>query len=91
MPFYPGDVIISTIKFRERDTGDLIDPTNWEVLCKVLDGTAFNQHFWVYAAAATDTEWELTIVDTNTGLERKYRHPGGTPSPAFTDIEAFPA
>ena len=37
--------------------------SNWEMLVKVVDGTKLDGHWWVYAAAATDVEWDLKIED----------------------------
>lgn len=39
------------------------DPTNPELLLKVLDGCKINGHHWVYVAAATETRYRVTIVD----------------------------
>ena len=40
------------------------DPTNWEMLLKVLDGCGVNQHHWVFAATASDVGIELVVRDT---------------------------
>jgi len=64
-------------------------PQNWELQVKVLDGCSLNQHFWVFASAATNVEYTLTVTDTQTGDTQEYFHPLGTPSPAITDTEAF--
>jgi hypothetical protein len=40
------------------------DPNNWEMLVKVLDGCAFNEHHWVYAATASDVGIKLVVRDT---------------------------
>ncbi|MEM7351244.1 MAG: hypothetical protein AAF657_10590 [Acidobacteriota bacterium] len=63
--------------------------TNWEVLVKVLDGCAFNQHFWVFAAATTDVEYTLRVTDTLTGVVATYFNPLGNPSAAITDTSAL--
>ena len=64
-------------------------PDNWELQVKVLDGCAFNGHWWVYAAAATDVEYTLTVTDTATGAVARYDNPLGRRSPAITDSAAF--
>ena len=66
------------------------DPDNWEVLVKVLDGCAINQHFWVFAAATTDVEYTLRVTDTESGVERSYFNTLGTRAAAITDTGAFP-
>ena len=62
---------------------------NWEVLIKVLDGCRFNDHFWVFSAATTDVEYQLTVTDTVTGEVRTYLNPLGRDAAAVTDVEAF--
>ncbi|MEM9552894.1 MAG: hypothetical protein AAGC60_01445 [Acidobacteriota bacterium] len=64
-------------------------PTNWELLVKVLDGCALNARLWVFAAATTDVEYTLRVLDTATGLERTYVNALGDASPAVTDTDAF--
>ncbi len=58
---------------------------NLEVLVKVLDGCALNNHHWVFAAAATDTAYTITITDTLTGRVKTYSHHGGSAAPAIID------
>jgi len=65
-------------------------PSNWELMVKVLDGCGSNKHFWVIGAAATDVKFTLRIIDTLTGNEWERTNPGGTLAPAFADVEAFP-
>ena len=65
------------------------DPENWEILVKVLDGCDINNHFWVFASAATDLQWDLTIEDTETGEVFTASNPLGQRSPAVTDTMAF--
>ncbi len=64
-------------------------PMNGEVLVKVLDGCAFNGHFWVFAAAATDVQYTLTVTDTETGDEQTYGSRQGRPARAVVDTAAF--
>jgi hypothetical protein len=69
---------------------------NWEVLLKVLDGCGINEHHWVYAAAATDLGYKITVTDTtlpddgNVLNVREYFKEPGSPSPALTSSDAFP-
>ncbi|MEM7587417.1 MAG: ELWxxDGT repeat protein, partial [Acidobacteriota bacterium] len=65
------------------------DPDNWEMLIKVLDGCAINDHYWVFAAATTDVEYTLTVTDTSSGEHAEYFNPLGNASPAITDTGAF--
>ena len=55
----------------------------------MLDGCAFNDHFWVFAAAATDVEYTLTVTDSTTGDSLTYGNELGMPAPAVVDTTAF--
>ncbi len=65
------------------------DPDNTEMLLKVIDGCDFNGHFWVFASATTDVEYNLTVTDTQSGQSRVYDNPLGSPAPAIVDTRAF--
>ena len=67
----------------------LFDAANWEMLIKVLDGCGINQRFWVLAAATTDLGYTLEIVDSRTGVTRRYDNPVGRAAPALVDTFAF--
>ncbi len=63
-------------------------PDNIEMLVKVLDGRAFNDHFWVFAGATTNVEYTLRVTDTQTGETRTYVNPLGSSS-TFLDNQAL--
>lgn len=65
------------------------DPDNWELLVKVLDGCNNNDHFWVFAAGATNVEYTLTVIDLQTFESRSYFNELGRPADAVTDTQAF--
>lgn len=62
---------------------------NWEMLVKVINGCAFNEHYWVFAAATTNIEYTLRVVDTQTGEVFTSTNPLGMPSAAITRSDAF--
>lgn len=72
------------------------EPSNVEVVLKVLDGRPLNNHYWVVitiptSAATTNVEYTLTVTDTETGSVKTYSHrPGGLVTPVF-DTTAFSA
>ncbi len=75
------------------DTGYLwfFNEANVEVVLKMVDAGAFNQHFWVYYGALSNVEYTLTVTDTLAGgPPRIYRNALGQFG-SFGDIEAFPA
>ena len=63
---------------------------NLELMVKVLDGTAVNGHFWVYAGSLSNVEYTLTVTDTVTGAERSYHNPPFQFA-SLADVDAFPA
>ncbi len=73
------------------DTGAFwfFDPANVEMVVKLLDGCGLNEHFWVFAGGLTDTEVQLTVVDTETGIAGTWFNPEGTLLAPVQDIEAF--
>lgn len=77
---------------RTADSGlfYFFEPSNWEVLIKVLDGCSTNNHHWVYAASATDVGLRFVIRDTVTGMEKVYTKDPGGAARAITDAGAFP-
>lgn len=76
---------------RSDDSGTFffLDPDNTELLIKLIDGCAFNDHFWVFYAATTNVEFEVTVTDTLTNTSRVYDNPLGQPAPAIVDTQAF--
>ncbi|HEY0782239.1 MAG TPA: hypothetical protein VGE98_07290, partial [Thermoanaerobaculia bacterium] len=64
------------------------DPSNVELLVKVLDGTAVNGHVWVFFGALSDVRYTVTVTDTATGRQRVYTNPRGTLA-SVADVTAF--
>ncbi len=77
--------------FGSTDSGLLwfFSPDNWEMLVKVLDGCALNDHYWVYAAATTDVQYTLRVTDTESGEVSEYENALGNAAEAITDAQAF--
>jgi hypothetical protein len=73
------------------DTGYFwfFSPNNVEVVVKVVDGRAFNNRFWVFAAGLTDVAAVMTVTDTQTGAVKAYQNPPGTPFEPIQDTDAF--
>jgi predicted GH43/DUF377 family glycosyl hydrolase len=65
------------------------DPANIELLVKVLDGCAINQHYWVFVAGLTDVGVSLTVTDTETFETRTYNTTAGVPFVPIQDTDAF--
>jgi chitodextrinase len=65
-------------------------PSNWELMVKVLNGCAANNHHWVFLAGATNVEFTLTVTDTVTQAQKTYHNNLGAVPPVTTDTSAFP-
>jgi hypothetical protein len=64
------------------------DPTNLELVVKVLDGRSVNGKWWVFFGSLTNVEFTLTVTDTLTGQVRTYTNPLGQMA-SFADTGAF--
>jgi hypothetical protein len=73
------------------DTGyfTFFDPSNVEVVVKVLNGCAINNHYWVFAAGLTDVRVTLRVQDTQAGPSKSYQNPQGVPFQPIQDGLAF--
>jgi hypothetical protein len=65
------------------------EPSNLELLIKVLSGCIVNDRYWVFVAAATNVELHITVTDTQTGQVRTYFNPLGKAALPVQDIGAF--
>ncbi len=63
--------------------------SNLELLIKVLDACGVNDHYWVFIAAATNVELQVTVTDTQTGQVRTYFNPLGKAALPVQDTSAF--
>lgn len=64
-------------------------PDNVEMVVKVLDACPQSERFWVFAGGLTDVEIEMKVVDTHTGIIRRYNNPADTPFQPIQDTDAF--
>lgn len=64
------------------------EPSNVELVVKVLDGRGINGRFWVFAASLTSVEFTLTVTDTQTGKRKVYQNPSGRMA-SFGDTGTF--
>ena len=73
------------------DTGAFwfFDPSNLELMIKVLDGRPVNSHFWVFFGALSDVAYTIRVTDTETGEQRTYVNPHGKLA-SRADTSAFP-
>lgn len=81
--------LVSNLRTDDSGVFYFLDPDNLEFLIKVLTGCDFNDHFWVFFAATTNVEFEVTVTDTDTGDVQRYTNPFGQPADAVTDTQAF--
>jgi hypothetical protein len=53
------------------------DPSNVELVVKMLDGSTFNGYTWVFYGALSDVEYWITVTDRQTGKVRQYHNAPG--------------
>lgn len=63
-------------------------PSNIELVIKVLDGRTINGHFWVFYGALSNVAYTITVTDTQTGAVKTYVNPEGHLA-SSADTEAF--
>jgi hypothetical protein len=63
---------------------------NPEMLIKVLNGCALNNHFWVFYSAGTNVGFHVTVTDIQTGHTARYSNPDQTAAPPVQDTSALP-
>lgn len=73
------------------DTGYFwfFNSANVELVVKVLDATGVNGKHWVFYGALSNVEYEIVVIDTQTGESRRYTNPSGQFASAG-DTTAFP-
>lgn len=64
-------------------------PSDLQMLLKVLNGCGLNNHFWVFYAAATNVQLTITVLDTQTGAVHVYFNPQGSVAPPAQDTTAL--
>ena len=65
------------------------DPSNVELVVKVLDARDLNHSFWVFYGALSDVEYWLTVTDKRTGVVKRYHNAQGNIC-GRGDTSAFP-
>ena len=65
------------------------NPDNIELVVKVLDGRAIDDHHWVFYGALSDVEYWITVHDVVAGVRRTYHNMQGRIC-GQNDTEAFP-
>lgn len=66
------------------------EPSNLEVVLKLLDGCGTNGNFWVFSAGLTNLEITLGVLDTWSGRTWIFDNDQGTPYPPIGEITSLP-
>jgi uncharacterized protein (DUF427 family) len=66
-----------------------VEPGNWELLLKVIDGCGYNGHYWVFGGAASDLKYRIRVTDLVTDDVWTFDNDLGHRSDAITDTTAF--
>ncbi len=88
---FAGRTGVGTPLVLTPDTGSFwfFDAGIHELAVKVIDGRGTNNAYWVFYGSLSNVEFELTVVDTETGESWTRENPSGTFA-SNGDIEAFP-
>jgi hypothetical protein len=65
------------------------DPSNVEMVVKVLDGCALNGRYWVFMGGLTDVRVEIDVTDVSTGASQTYVNEEGHAFQPVQDTSAF--
>jgi PKD repeat protein len=65
------------------------DPTNIEMVTKVLGACGINGNYWVFSAGLTNVKVTLTVLDTSNGVSEQYVNPLGSAFEPIQDTSAF--
>jgi hypothetical protein len=65
------------------------DPNTFDATVKVLNACSNNNRYWVFASAATDVQYTLTVTDTQANRTKTYTNPLNQPAKAVVDTNAF--
>jgi hypothetical protein len=73
-----------------EDTGAFwfFDPSNLELMVKVLDGTSINGHYWIFFGGLSDVDYTVTLTEHGFGSQRVYRNRRGELA-SRADVEAY--
>jgi hypothetical protein len=73
------------------DTGYFwfFNPSNIEVVVKVLNGCGLGGNYWVFAGGLTNINVVITVTDTSTGMVKTYANPPNTKFQPIQDTSAF--
>ena len=77
---------------RETDNTGMFwffEPSNLELMIKVLEGCPVNDHFWVFFAGLTNVGFEVRVTDTVAGETNVYTNEDGTTALPVLDNVAF--
>jgi len=67
------------------------NPSNIEMLVKVIDACRDFDRFWVFFSATTNVDFTLTVTDTATGIVKQYTNPLGRAAEPVQDTITFSA
>ena len=66
------------------------NPSNVEVVIKVLNGCGLNSRYWVFAAGLTNVNVQIAVQDRVADVTVVYENPLNRPFPPLQDTDALP-
>ena len=80
---------LAPLGFTDGGILSFFDISNPEVMVKIVDGCGFNDHYWVFYAAATNLGFQITVEDTQTGAVWGSENPDQTTAQTVLDNQAL--
>jgi streptogramin lyase len=82
-------IALTTLGISEGGLLWFFDASNPEMLVKVINACALNQHFWVFYAATTNVGFKLNVLDTKTGSAKSFSNTDGVAAAPIQATAAF--
>lgn len=63
------------------------NPSDAEIVIKVVNACSFNDRFWLFAGGLTNTKVVITVTDVFSSISRSYVNPQGSPFQPIQDTD----
>ncbi len=81
---------VKLIRFSDTAVqGYFSNPSNAELLAKMLNGCSLNRRHWVFVGGVTDQNVIVDVRDAQNGATKRYQNPRGTAFQTVADTQAF--
>jgi len=89
LPHPAQGIPLSQIGIDRGSIYSFFNPTNPEMIVKVLDACGPFDKYWVFFSAVTNVGYDLTVTDTVAGIRNEYHNNDRSPAPPVQHTAAF--